>query len=129
MIRFIMEIPRLLEAGGGILNYQELLNMFAVIKTGGKQYQVSEGDILRVDKLEGNVGDKVSLDHVLMVGEGDKVKIGDPTVKGSSVTGVVTRQFRDRKIIIFKFKRRKKYRNKNGHRQSLTELKITNIKE
>lgn len=103
--------------------------MFAVIKTGGKQYQVSEGDIVRVDKLEGNVGDKVSLDQVLMVGEGDKVKIGDPMVKGCSVTGVVTRQFRDRKIIVFKFKRRKKYRNKNGHRQSLTELKITKIKE
>lgn len=103
--------------------------MFAVIKTGGKQYQVSEGDVVRVDKLEGNVGDKVSLDQVLMVGEGDTVKIGSPTVKGSSVTGVVTRQFRDRKIIVFKFKRRKKYRNKNGHRQSLTELKITKIKE
>ncbi len=124
-----MKIRRLLEAGGGILNYQELMNMFAVVKTGGKQYQVSEGDVVRVDKLEGNVGDKVSLDQVLMVGEGDKVKIGAPTVKGSSVTGVVTRQFRDRKIIVFKFKRRKKYRNKNGHRQSLTELKITKIKE
>ena len=68
-----MEIYRLLDAGGGILNYQELLIMFAVIKTGGKQYQVSEGDVVRVDKLEGNVGDKVSLDQVLMVGEGDKV--------------------------------------------------------
>ena len=124
-----MEIYRLLDAGGGILNYQELLIMFAVIKTGGKQYQVSEGDVVRVDKLEANVGDQVSLDQVLMVGEGAKVKIGAPTVKGSSVTGMVTRQFRDRKIIVFKFKRRKKYRNKNGHRQSLTELKITKIKE
>ncbi len=103
--------------------------MFAVIKTGGKQYQVSEGDVVRVDKLEAKVGDKVSLDQVLMVGEGAKVKIGAPTVQGSLVTGVVTRQFRDRKIIVFKFKRRKKYRNKNGHRQSLTELKITKIKE
>lgn len=124
-----MKFCRPLDAGGGILNYQELLIMFAVIKTGGKQYQVSEGDVLRVDKLEAKVGDKVSLDHVLMVGEGSKIKIGAPTVQGSSVTGVVTRQFRDRKIIIFKFKRRKKYRNKNGHRQSLTELKITEIKE
>lgn len=101
--------------------------MFAVVKTGGKQYKVSEGDIVRVDKLEGKVGDEVALGQALMLGVGAEVKIGAPLVEGSSVTGIVTRQFRDKKIIVFKMKRRKKYRNKNGHRQSLTELKITNI--
>lgn len=101
--------------------------MFAVLKTGGKQYKVSEGDLLRVEKLAGNVGDEISLDRVLMVGDGDDLKVGSPYVEGCIVTGVVTRQFRDKKVLIFKFKRRKKYRRKNGHRQSLTELKITGI--
>lgn len=97
------------------------------MKTGGRQYKVSEGDLVKVNKLDGKVGDEISLDQVLMVGDGDDLKVGSPLVEGCTVTGVVTRQFRDKKIIVFKFKRRQKYRRKNGHRQSLTELKITNI--
>ena len=103
--------------------------MFAVLKTGGRQYKVSEGDLVQVNKLDGKVGDEVSLDQVLMVGDGDDLKVGSPLVEGCTVTGVVTRQFRDKKIIVFKFKRRQKYRRKNGHRQSLTELKITKISQ
>ncbi len=103
--------------------------MFAVLKTGGKQYKVSEGDLVQVEKLAGNVGDEVSLDQVLMVGEGKDLKVGSPYVEGCTVTGVVTNQFRDKKILVFKFKRRQKYRRKNGHRQSLTELKITSISQ
>lgn len=103
--------------------------MFAVLKTGGRQYKVSEGDLVQVNKLDGKVGDEVSLDQVLMVGDGDDLKVGSPLVEGCTVTGVVTRQFRDKKIIVFKFKRRQKYRRKNGHRQSLTELKITRISQ
>ena len=103
--------------------------MFAVLKTGGKQYKVSEGDLVKVEKLAGNVGDEISLDQVLMVGEGESLKVGSPYVEGCTVTGVVTRQFRDRKVLIFKFKRRQKYRRKNGHRQSLTELRITGISQ
>lgn len=103
--------------------------MFAVLKTGGKQYKVSEGDLVQVEKLDGNVGDEVSLDQVMMIGEGEELKIGAPFVDGCKVTGVVTKQFRDKKVLIFKFKRRQKYRRKNGHRQSLTELKITGISQ
>jgi len=103
--------------------------MFAVLKTGGKQYKVSEGDLVQVEKLDGNVGDEVTLDQVMMVGEGEDLKIGSPFVDGCSVTGVVTKQFRDKKVLVFKFKRRQKYRRKNGHRQSLTELKITDISQ
>ena len=103
--------------------------MFAVLKTGGKQYKVSEGDLVQVEKLDGNVGDEVTLDQVMMVGEGEDLKIGSPFVDGCSVTGVVTKQFRDKKVLVFKFKRRQKYRRKNGHRQSLTELKITGISQ
>jgi large subunit ribosomal protein L21 len=100
--------------------------MYAVIKTGGKQYRVSEGQNLRVEKLPGNAGDKVTLSEVLLVG-GDSPKIGQPLVKGASVAAEIVAQDRGKKIVIFKFRRRKNYRRKTGHRQQYTELKITGI--
>ncbi|ABI56199.1 50S ribosomal protein L21 [Alkalilimnicola ehrlichii MLHE-1] len=101
--------------------------MYAVIKTGGKQYKVSEGDVLRVEKLAGEAGASVEFDQVLMVGEGDDVKVGAPTVEGGKVTAEVLGQGRARKIEIQKFKRRKQYRRFAGHRQQFTEVKITGI--
>ncbi len=101
--------------------------MFAVIQTGGKQFTVSEGDTIRVEKLDVPVGETVTLDQVLMVGEGEQVQVGAPLLEGCAVNGEITRQFKDKKIIIFKKKRRKNYRRKNGHRQLVTELKITGI--
>lgn len=100
--------------------------MYAVIKTGGKQYRVQQGDRLRVEKLAGDVGGNVTLDEVLMIG-GEKVVVGTPQVKGAKVTAEIVAQDRDKKVIIFKFRRRKNYRRKRGHRQSFTELKITGI--
>ena len=100
--------------------------MYAVIKTGGKQYKVAQGDKLRVEKLPGNVGDVVTFDEVLLVG-GDALKIGTPTVKGAKVEAKVIAQDRAKKVIVFKFRRRKNYRRKNGHRQPFTALEITGI--
>ncbi len=100
--------------------------MYAVIKTGGKQYRVSEGQKLRVEKLPGSAGDKITFGEVLLV-SGDSPKIGQPLVKGASVAAEITAQARGEKLIVFKFKRRKNYRRKNGHRQLYTELKITGI--
>ena len=101
--------------------------MIAVVKTGGKQYKISEGDIIEVEKLDGNVGDTISLDKVLICGEGDSIKVGTPYLNGCNVACEVTEQLRGKKIIVFKKHRRKSYRRKNGHRQSLTRLKITGI--
>ncbi|MEZ0260792.1 MAG: 50S ribosomal protein L21 [Alphaproteobacteria bacterium] len=101
--------------------------MYAVIKTGGKQYRVQKNDILEVELLEAKKGDKVTLSEVLLLG-GDSPKIGAPTVSGASVVAEVVDQIRDDKVIVFKKKRRQNYRRKNGHRQSLTVLKITDIK-
>ncbi len=101
--------------------------MFAVVKTGGKQYKVSEGDVIQVEKLEGEVGAAVTLDQVLMVGENEDVQVGTPMLDGNQVTAEITEQLKDKKIIVFKKKRRKNYRRKNGHRQLVTRLKITKI--
>jgi len=100
--------------------------MYAVVKTGGKQYKVSEGDLLKVEKLEGAVGDTVELNEVLMLG-GDKVAIGTPFVPSASVTGKIIEQGKDKKILVFKSKRRKDSRKLNGHRQPRTMLKIEKI--
>jgi large subunit ribosomal protein L21 len=100
--------------------------MYAVIKTGGKQYKVSAGDLLKIEKLEGAVGDTIELDEVLMVG-GEEVKIGTPLLPNAKVTAVIVEQGKDKKILVFKSKRRKNYRKKYGHRQPLTRLKIMNI--
>lgn len=98
--------------------------MYAVIETGGKQYRVAEGDTLYVEKLEGDVGDSVSFDRVLLVANGDDVSIGTPTVSGAVVTGQIVGHGRDKKVIVFKFKRRKDYRRRNGHRQAFTAVRI-----
>ena len=100
--------------------------MYAVIKTGGKQYRVSEGQKLRVEKLPGSAGDKVTFKEVLLVG-GDTPRIGRPLVSGAEVAAEITGQDRGKKIVVFKFRRRKNYRRKAGHRQPYTELKITGI--
>jgi large subunit ribosomal protein L21 len=100
--------------------------MYAVIKTGGKQYRVSKGDKLRVEKLPGNVGDAVTFDQVLLVG-GEALKLGKPLVGGAKVEAKITGQGLGKKLIVFKFRRRKNYRRKNGHRQPYTALEILNI--
>jgi len=101
--------------------------MFAVLNTGGKQYKVSQGDLINIEKLESDVGDKVTLSQVLMVGEGENVEVGSPYISNCEVTGEVVEQGKSAKIIVFKKRRRKNYRRKNGHRQRFTQLKITEI--
>lgn len=101
--------------------------MYAVIRTGGKQYRVKEGDRLKVESLAGEPGDTVTLGTVLMVGEGDSATIGTPLVSDASVSARVIGQARAKKVRIVKFKRRKHYRRQGGHRQHYTELEITGI--
>lgn len=100
--------------------------MYAVVESGGKQHRVREGDFIRVEKLEGEVGSSVILENVLMVG-GDAPKIGKPTVDGAKVAAEVVAHGKGRKVIIFKFKRRKNYRRFRGHRQAYTDLRVTGI--
>ncbi len=101
--------------------------MYAVIRTGGKQYRVSEGEILRVEKLPGEVGSSITFGEVLLLG-GDQVKLGKPLIAGAKVEAEIVAQDRAKKIIVFKMRRRKNYRRKRGHRQWYTELKITGIR-
>jgi len=101
--------------------------MYAIVRTGGKQYQVACGDQLRVEKLEGNVGDSVDLTDILMVVDGEDVKVGQPVVENAKVVAKIAEQGRGKKVLIFKKKRRKGYRLKQGHRQSYTALKIEEI--
>ena len=101
--------------------------MYAVIVTGGRQYRVAQGETLRVEKLAGDVGSEVKLDQVLMVGEGDSVRLGQPTVAGATVTATVVSHGRGEKLKIFKMRRRKHYQKHQGHRQNYTELKIEAI--
>jgi large subunit ribosomal protein L21 len=101
--------------------------MYAVVRTGGKQYRVEPGTSFRVEKLDGAVGDNVELSEVLLVGEQDSSTIGTPLVDGAKVVGTITAQARGPKIIIFKMKRRKGYRRKAGHRQSYTEIRVDAI--
>ena len=100
--------------------------MYAVIKTGGKQYKVTEGEFLKVEKLAGEIGDKIEFAEVLMVG-GEKITVGAPIVAGASVTAKIAAQGRDKKILVFKSKRRKNSRKLRGHRQHRTVLKIEKI--
>jgi large subunit ribosomal protein L21 len=102
--------------------------MFAVIRTGGKQYRVAKDDIISVEKLDGGEGASVTLDQVLMIGNGKNATIGAPLVASASVTATVLEQARADKIIVFKKKRRKDYRRKAGHRQNLTVLRINDIR-
>ncbi len=101
--------------------------MYAIIKTGGKQYQVSAGDRLMVEKIEGNIGDSIELSEVLLVADGDAVTVGKPVVEGAKVVATITDQGKHRKIKVFKKKRRKGYRLMKGHRQPYTALKIADV--
>ncbi len=101
--------------------------MYAIIRTGGKQYQVATGDKLRVEKLQGNVGDTVELSDILMVVDGEEVKIGQPVIEGAKVVAKITEQGKADKVVVFKKKRRKGYRVKRGHRQQYTALTIEDI--
>ena len=102
--------------------------MYAVVATGGKQYKVREGEILRIEKIEGEVGSPVNFDRVLMFSNGTDVTLGQPVVDGAVVSGTILEQGRNKKIIVFKYKRRKRYRRTQGHRQSFTDVKIGSIK-
>lgn len=99
------------------------MNMYAVIKTGGKQYRVTSGDVVKVEKLAGEEGKEVVFNEVLAMGD----TIGNPLVAGASVKATILKQARDAKVIVFKKKRRQNYRRKNGHRQNITIVKITDL--
>jgi len=101
--------------------------MYAVVKTGGKQYRVAAGDILEVEKLDGAVGDSITLDEVLLVADGDNVSVGKPMVDGASVTAKITGQHRGKKIMVFRYRPKKRIRVRRGHRQYLTRLEIESI--
>jgi len=101
--------------------------VFAIVETGGKQYRVSEGDLIQVEKLAAAKGETVTLDRVLMIGDGDQVRVGKPVVEGAQVRAKVVDQDRGPKIIVFKYKPKIRYRVKSGHRQSLTHLRIEQI--
>lgn len=103
--------------------------MYAVIKTGGKQYRVAAGDKLRVETLDVEEGTTVNLDQVLMVGEGDSINVGAPMLAGATVSATVLQHGRGKKIDVIKFRRRKHYRRQMGHRQNFTELEITAINQ
>ena len=100
--------------------------MYAIIATGGKQYKVSEGDIITIEKLGVEAGEKVTFDQVLVVG-GDDLKVGDPTVEGATVEASVVKEGRAKKFIVYKYKRKTGYHKKNGHRQAFTQVKIEKI--
>jgi large subunit ribosomal protein L21 len=102
--------------------------MFAVIESGGKQHRVQEGEVLRLEKLEAAAGDAVTFEQVLMVGEGDDVAVGTPFVEGGTVTAEVVGHGRADKVTVIKFKRRKNYHRKRGHRQPYTEVRVTGIR-
>jgi len=102
--------------------------MYAVIETGGKQYRVTEGQSIKVEKLDGEAGSNIDLDKVLMVADGENITVGAPYVKGGKVTATIKSHGRGKKIHIIKFRRRKHYQKEQGHRQHYTELQITGIK-
>ena len=101
--------------------------MYAIVTTGGKQYKVSQDEIINVEKLDAKVGDKINLD-VLMIVDGDKVTNGNPLVKNAEVVAEVVEQGKEDKIVVFKYKAKKNYRRKQGHRQPFTALKIVSVK-
>lgn len=103
------------------------MSAYAVIQTGGKQYRVQQDDVLDIELLDGEAGSTVSFDEVLAVNSGDALQVGTPTIAGMTVTAEIVDQFRGKKLVAFKKKRRKGYTRKVGHRQSLTKIKITAI--
>ena len=103
------------------------LTDYAIVQTGGKQYRVQTGDTVRVERLPGDEGDVVELEDILMVSQNGEVTLGSPTIPGATVTAEVVDKGRGKKVIVFKYKPKTRYRKKNGHRQDYTELKITDI--
>ena len=101
--------------------------MYAVIQTGGKQYKVAPGDQIQIEKLPGQSGQEVLFDKVLLASDGEEIKVGKPYVEGTKVVGSVVRQGKARKLIVFKYKRRKNYKRKKGHRQYISLVKIEKI--
>ena len=101
--------------------------MYAVVKTGGKEYKVSKGDVIRVEKLEGKVGDPVRLSEVLMVSDEEETRVGNPQLSQAVVTGEIVQQAKGSKTLVFKMKRRKNYRRLRGHRQNYTTIKVNDI--
>jgi large subunit ribosomal protein L21 len=101
--------------------------MYAVVKTGGKEYRISQGDIIRVEKLEGKAGDQVALKDVLMVSQEDQVQFGTPQLTNVVVMGEIVQQIKGRKVLTYKMKKRKNYRRFKGHRQTYTYLKVKDI--
>ena len=101
--------------------------MYAIIETGGKQFRVSEGDVIRTDLIDTEVGSSVTFDRVILTANGDDVSIGAPAVSGATVTGTVLRQAQDKKILVFKYKPKKRVRKLNGHRQRFAEVRIDKI--
>ncbi|MCG0275541.1 MAG: 50S ribosomal protein L21 [Thermosediminibacteraceae bacterium] len=101
--------------------------MYAIIETGGKQYRVSEGDVIRVEKLNAAEGETIKLDRVLAVSDGEKLMVGRPVLENAKVTATVLKHGKGKKIIVFKYKPKKNYRRKKGHRQPYTEIKIEKI--
>jgi large subunit ribosomal protein L21 len=101
--------------------------MYAIIESGGKQYRVAEGDVIRCDLVQSEVGSDVTFDKVVLAGSGSDVQVGAPTLSGASVAGTVLRQARDKKILVFRYKPKKRVRKLRGHRQRFAEVKITKI--
>jgi large subunit ribosomal protein L21 len=101
--------------------------MYAVVNTGGKQYKVQKGETLRIEKIPGEVGSRVTFDRVLMVADGENVRVGQPLVEKAAVLASIVEQDKAKKIIVFKYKRRKRYRRKQGHRQPYTAIRIDGI--
>jgi large subunit ribosomal protein L21 len=101
--------------------------MYAIIESGGKQYRVAEGDVIRCDLVASEVGSDVTFDRVIAAGSGDALKVGTPTLDGALVSGTILRQAKDKKILVFRYKPKKRVRKLNGHRQPYAEVKITKI--
>ncbi|HEV2641328.1 MAG TPA: 50S ribosomal protein L21 [Candidatus Elarobacter sp.] len=101
--------------------------MYAIVETGGKQFRVSEGDVIRTDLIETEVGSSVTFDRIVLAAVGDDVSIGSPLVSGATVTGTVLRQAKDKKILVFRYKSKKRVRKLNGHRQRFAEIRIDKI--
>jgi large subunit ribosomal protein L21 len=101
--------------------------MYAVVATGGKQYKVQKGEVLRIEKLDGQAGTAVSFDKVLMISDGETIKVGAPVLESATVSGHIVEQGKAKKVLVFKYKRRKRYRRTQGHRQQFTAVQIDQI--
>jgi large subunit ribosomal protein L21 len=101
--------------------------MYAVVKTGGKEYRISQGDLIRVEKMEGKVGDQVTMKDILMVSHEGQVQVGNPLLANAVITGEIVQQVRGKKVLVYKMKRRKNYRRTKGHRQTYTYIRVNDI--